>query len=52
VSRTRQAEAAESAGTPLHFVPIDYKRDFEFVRAIDNSFDPRFGQQLTAAGEP
>ncbi len=32
----------ESTGQPMHFVPIDYKKDFEFVRTVDNSFDPRF----------
>jgi phosphonate transport system substrate-binding protein len=27
---------------PLHFVPIDYKKDFELVRTMDDQFDPRF----------
>ncbi len=31
-------------GTPMRFQPIDYRRDFAFVRQIDDSFDPRFGQ--------
>ena len=26
----------------MRFFPVDYKKDFEFVRTIDNSFDPRF----------
>ena len=34
--------AEESSGEPMHFVPIDYKKDFEFVRTVDDSFDPRF----------
>jgi phosphonate transport system substrate-binding protein len=25
----------------LHFVPVDYKKDFQLVRLIDDSFDPR-----------
>ena len=28
---------------PMHFVPVDYKRDFEFVRKMDESFEPRLG---------
>jgi len=32
------------AGKPMRFQPIDYRRDFAFVRQIDDSFDPRFGQ--------
>jgi hypothetical protein len=31
-------------GNPMRFQPIDYRRDFAFVRQIDDSFDPRFGQ--------
>jgi phosphonate transport system substrate-binding protein len=37
------AADAKSAG-PMRFVPIDYQADFEFVRQIDDAFDPRFGQ--------
>jgi len=29
----------------MRFQPIDYRKDFAFVRQIDDSFDPRFGQQ-------
>jgi phosphonate transport system substrate-binding protein len=25
----------------MHFIPIDYKKDFQLVRWIDDSFDPR-----------
>jgi phosphonate transport system substrate-binding protein len=32
----------ESTGKPLRFFASDYKKDFEFVRRIDDSFDPRF----------
>ncbi|MBI2826489.1 MAG: PhnD/SsuA/transferrin family substrate-binding protein [Planctomycetia bacterium] len=31
----------ESTGAPMRFFAIDYKKDFEFVRRIDDSFDPR-----------
>jgi phosphonate transport system substrate-binding protein len=34
--------ADELAGQPLRFIAIDYKKDFEFVRQIDDRFDPRF----------
>jgi phosphonate transport system substrate-binding protein len=33
----------EDSGGPLRFVATDYKKDFEFVRKIDESFDPRLG---------
>ncbi len=36
---------SESAGKPMCFFAIDYKKDFEFVRKIDDSFDPRFGSR-------
>jgi phosphonate transport system substrate-binding protein len=31
----------EAVDTSLHFIPIDYKKDFALVRLIDASFDPR-----------
>jgi phosphonate transport system substrate-binding protein len=34
--------AEESTGEPMRFFPIEYKTDFEFVRTVDNCFDPRF----------
>jgi phosphonate transport system substrate-binding protein len=34
----------EDSGESMRFYPIDYKRDFEFVRRIDDSFDPRFSK--------
>ena len=34
---------SDDSDKPMHFVPIDYKRDFEFVRKIDESFEPRLG---------
>ena len=41
----------ESSGEPMHFLPVDYKRDFEFVRTVDNSFDPRFFKAAKAKPE-
>ena len=32
----------DSTAKPMRFFVIDYKKDFEFVRKIDDSFDPRF----------
>jgi phosphonate transport system substrate-binding protein len=34
----------EDSGEPMRFYPIEYKRDFEFVRRMDDSFDPRFSK--------
>lgn len=41
-----------STGKPLRFMPIDYKRDFEFVQKIDDAFDPRFGQRNLTESVP
>ena len=30
------------SGQPMRFFPINYTQDFEFVRTVDDSFDPRF----------
>ncbi|HEV3415830.1 MAG TPA: PhnD/SsuA/transferrin family substrate-binding protein [Pirellulales bacterium] len=35
---------AEETDKPMHFFAVDYKKDFEFVRNIDDSFDPRFSK--------
>ena len=32
----------EDFGKPMRFFPINYVQDFEFVRQVDDSFDPRF----------
>jgi phosphonate transport system substrate-binding protein len=32
----------EDGGKPMRFAPVDYKKDFEFVRKVDDAFDPRF----------
>ena len=32
----------------LHFIPIDYKKDFDLVRTIDASFDPRLDAKTKA----
>jgi phosphonate transport system substrate-binding protein len=42
----------ESDGIPMRFFPIDYKQDFEFVRTIDNFFDPRLRKVLRAKPAP
>jgi phosphonate transport system substrate-binding protein len=48
--------AEETAAKPMRFFAINYKKDFEFVRKIDDSFDPRFVKtkkaNLTLAPEP
>ena len=31
----------------MRFFAVDYKKDFEFVRQIDESFDPRLGSNKT-----
>jgi phosphonate transport system substrate-binding protein len=33
----------DATGKPSRFFPVDYKKDFEFIRKIDDSFDPRLG---------
>jgi len=56
----RQAILAPSATTlpttapdddVLGFLPLDYKRDFQFVRDIDDQFDPRFNAQKSTHAE-
>jgi phosphonate transport system substrate-binding protein len=32
---------------PMRFFAVDYKKDFDFVRKIDESFDPRLGSKKT-----
>jgi phosphonate transport system substrate-binding protein len=44
----------ESTGQPMRFFRVDYKKDFEFVRKIDECFDPRLGSKKSktkAGGE-
>jgi phosphonate transport system substrate-binding protein len=43
-------ESGESDKNPsaMHFIPIDYKKDFELVRTIDASFDPRLDAKTKA----
>ncbi len=38
-----------TAPAGLKFLPVDYKRDFQFVRDMDDQFDPRFNAQKAAA---
>jgi phosphonate transport system substrate-binding protein len=41
--KNEKGPVAENSEKPMRFVAVDYKRDFEFVRKIDESFDPRLG---------
>lgn len=34
-------DGLDSSEKPMHFVATDYKKDFKFVREIDDRFDPR-----------
>jgi len=43
---TAQAPDVDSSITSMHFVSIDYKKDFELVRQIDDRFEPRFGGKI------
>lgn len=36
----------------LNFVPADYKRDFQYVREIDDQFDPRFDSKTQKNSQP
>ncbi|MGD9646807.1 MAG: PhnD/SsuA/transferrin family substrate-binding protein [Pirellulales bacterium] len=42
----------EATGAPLRFYPIDYRKDFEFVRRIDDTFDPRIHRRPPEMPEP
>jgi phosphonate transport system substrate-binding protein len=44
------SDSADSDKSPsaMHFIPIDYKKDFAFVRTIDASFDPRLDAKTKA----
>jgi phosphonate transport system substrate-binding protein len=43
-------DSADAAKNPakMHFIPIDYKKDFQLVRTIDASFDPRLDAKTKA----
>jgi phosphonate transport system substrate-binding protein len=41
--KNENGSVGEDNPKPMHFVAVDYKKDFEFVRKIDESFDPRLG---------
>ncbi len=34
-------EATDTDEKPMHFIPVDYKKDFAVIRNIDDRFDPR-----------
>ncbi|HEX4142925.1 MAG TPA: PhnD/SsuA/transferrin family substrate-binding protein [Pirellulales bacterium] len=50
--KNEEGGSEESTGEPMRFFPIDYKKDFEFVRTVDNSFDPRFYKAIKAKSKP
>ena len=37
--------ASAPATARIDFLPVDYRRDFQFIRDIDDQFDPRFDSQ-------
>jgi len=60
VEQLRQAILTPSATTlpttapddeTLNFLPVDYKRDFQFVRDIDDQFEPRLDAKKNAHAE-
>jgi len=42
----------DSTGQPMRFLASDYQKDFEFVRKIDDSFDPRFHKRPSVPPAP
>jgi len=42
------SEDSDKSPSAMHFIPIDYKKDFELVRTIDASFDPRLDAKTKA----
>jgi phosphonate transport system substrate-binding protein len=36
-------DSPDVSGKLLHFIPIEYKKDFQLVRLMDDGFDPRLG---------
>jgi hypothetical protein len=38
-------EPTSNTGKPMRFFAVDYKNDFEFVRKIDEYFDPRLASK-------
>jgi phosphonate transport system substrate-binding protein len=41
-------DSNDPSAVPLHFIAIDYKKDFQTVREIDDRFDPRFNAKAKA----
>jgi hypothetical protein len=44
--------SAAEGGKPMRFMKADYKKDFQFVRSIDDCFDPRFHKLVQADPVP
>ena len=42
-------DATGATTRPLRFLPVDYKKDFQLVREIDDRFDPRFDYKTKKA---
>jgi phosphonate transport system substrate-binding protein len=42
----------EDGDKPMHFMPVDYKKDFALVREIDDRFDPRLEPKTKHAAAP
>jgi phosphonate transport system substrate-binding protein len=42
----------EDGGEPMRFAPVDYKKDFDLVRRIDDAFDPRFNSAAAQKQKP
>ncbi|MGD0770872.1 MAG: PhnD/SsuA/transferrin family substrate-binding protein [Tepidisphaeraceae bacterium] len=60
VSKAIPAADSDAADSPdnstsspqLHFIPVDYKKDFQLVRWIDDSFDPRLDAKTKSHATP
>ncbi|HUB24298.1 MAG TPA: PhnD/SsuA/transferrin family substrate-binding protein [Tepidisphaeraceae bacterium] len=45
-----QPKASDQDEKPLHFIAINYKKDFQTVRQIDDQFDPRLDAKTKGHG--
>ncbi|MGD0390003.1 MAG: PhnD/SsuA/transferrin family substrate-binding protein [Tepidisphaeraceae bacterium] len=51
-SETAGSSDSSTNNPQLHFIPIDYKKDFQLVRWIDDSFDPRLDAMTKSRQTP
>ena len=49
---TTGAGADDATVEGLRFVAVDYKKEFEFVRTMDDNFDPRIGKAQNDKSTP